>query len=198
MSADKETLAAYAARIESYDALQPTEAQTAALSAFLARLAPGAHILDIGCGPGTHAVIMQGQGFAVTAWDASPDFVERARARGIDAEQRTFASMTETDAFDGIWASFSMLHTPKAEHRTHVAAMARALRSGGYLYLGMKVGEGEGRDALGRFYSYVNRAELETLVTGCGLSPVDCVEGSGKGLAGTDDPYILLTCRKDA
>jgi hypothetical protein len=81
MSADKETLGAYAARIESYDALQPTEAQTAALSAFLARLAPGAHILDIGCGPGTHAVIMQGQGFAVTAWDASPDFVERARAR---------------------------------------------------------------------------------------------------------------------
>jgi SAM-dependent methyltransferase len=51
--------------------------------------------------------------------------------------------MTETDAFDGIWASFSMLHTPKAEHRTHVAAMARALRPGGYLYLGMKLGEGE-------------------------------------------------------
>jgi hypothetical protein len=52
-------------------------------------------------------------------------------------------SSTETEAFDGIWASFSLLHTPKAEHSRHIGAMARALRPGGYLYLGMKLGEGE-------------------------------------------------------
>jgi cyclopropane fatty-acyl-phospholipid synthase-like methyltransferase len=48
-------------------AIDPSAPETAALEQFLARLAPGAHILDIGCGPGTHALMMQGQGFEVTA-----------------------------------------------------------------------------------------------------------------------------------
>jgi hypothetical protein len=74
--------------------------------------------------------------------------------------------------------------------------MARALRPGGYLYLGMKLGDGEARDAIGRFYSYVTRAELETMVLDAGLAVVDVEEGEGKGLAGTVDPFILMTCQK--
>lgn len=198
MSADKETLAVYAARTESYLSIEPSEEENEALTAFLRRLTPGAHVLDIGCGPGTHAVLMKNAGFAVTGWDASPEFVGIARGRGIDAHRRGFASLSEADAFDAIWASFSLLHTPKAEHATHIGAMARALRPGGLLYLGMKIGEGEARDALGRFYSYVTRAELEGLVQAAGLTPIDCTEGEAAGLAGTVDPFILLTSRRDA
>jgi len=196
MSADKETLDVYATRIDQYAAIDPSAPEAAALERFLARLRPGAQILDIGCGPGKHARMMQQQGFAVTARDASPEFVELARKSGLHAEVGTFASLTETGAFDAIWASFSLLHTPKAEHATHIAAMARALRPEGYLYLGMKLGDGEGRDAIGRFYSYVTPVELETMVTDRGLTPVDTYEGAGKGLAGTVDPFILMTCRK--
>ena len=198
MSADKETLAVYAARTESYLAIEPSEAEAGALKDFLRKLPPGAHVLDIGCGPGSHSVLMKRAGFAVTAWDASPEFVEIARGRGIDAHLRGFDLLVETDAFDAIWASFSLLHTPKAEHATHIGAMARALRPGGLLYLGMKIGEGEARDALGRFYSYVTRAELEGLVQSAGLTPIDCTLGEAAGLAGTIDPFILLTSRRDA
>jgi hypothetical protein len=60
----------------------------------------------------------------------------------------------------------------------------------------MKLGEGEARDALGRFYSYVTRRGAGDNGADAGLSPVDCVEGEGKGLAGTVDPFILMTCQK--
>jgi SAM-dependent methyltransferase len=196
MSTDKETLGVYAARVDQYAAIDPSAPETEALEQFLARLKPGAHILDIGCGPGKHGLVMQSQGFEVTAWDATPEFVEHARKSGLNAEVGTFASLTEIEAFDAIWASFSLLHTPKAEHGPHILAMARALRPGGYLYLGMKLGDGEARDAIGRFYSYVTRAELETMALDAGLAPVETFEGEGKGLAGTVDPFILMTCQK--
>jgi SAM-dependent methyltransferase len=198
MSTDKETLAVYAAQTDRYLEVDPSAIEVEALSAFLQRLSPGANVLDIGCGPGVHAALMQQAGFAITAWDASPEFVEIARGKGLDAHLRDFASLSDTAAFDAIWASFSLLHTPKAEHASHIAAMARALRPGGLLYLGMKIGQGEARDALGRFYSYVTRTELEGLVKAAGLTPIDCAEGEGKGLAGTVDPFILLTSRRDA
>jgi SAM-dependent methyltransferase len=198
MSSDRETLAVYAAQAGRYAAMAPTSTETTALDTFLGRLAPGARILDIGCGPGTHASMMQEKGFAVTAWDASPDFVAMARGKGLDTHLRTFASLTETEAFDAIWCSFSLLHTPKAEHPAHIEAMAKALVPGGWLFLGLKLGEGEGRDALGRFYSYVTKTELEALLADAGLTPVDASEGAGKGLAGTVDPFILMTSRRDA
>jgi hypothetical protein len=111
--------------------------------------------------------------------------VEAARARGVDAQLGQFADLDGNRSLRcGFWASFSLLHTPKAEHSRHIGAMARALRPGGHLYLGMKLGEGEARDRLGRFYSYVTREGLETMVTDAGLTVVDVEEGEGKGLAG--------------
>jgi 2-polyprenyl-3-methyl-5-hydroxy-6-metoxy-1,4-benzoquinol methylase len=120
MSVDKETLGVYTARVDQYAAIDPSAPETEALEQFLARLKPGAHILDIGCGPGKHGLVMQSQGFEVTAWDATPEFVEHARKSGLNAELGTFAILTETEAFDAIWASFSLLHTPKAEHGPHI------------------------------------------------------------------------------
>jgi hypothetical protein len=52
----------------------------------------------------------------------------------------------------------------------------------------MKLGDGEARDAIGRFYSYVTRAELEALVTDAGLTPVDIHEGEARGWPGRSIP----------
>lgn len=198
MSVDPKTLAVYAAQTARYAGITSSARETEAMQAFLANLPADGHVLDLGCGPGTHAASMQERGITVTAWDASPEFVHMAADKGLDAHVKGFADLSEVEAFDGIWASFSLLHTPKSEHAIHIAAMARALRTGGLLYLGMKVGEGEARDGLGRFYSYVTRPELEGLVKEAGLTPISCLEGETEGLAGTIDPFIVMTSRRDA
>ncbi|WJY22827.1 class I SAM-dependent methyltransferase [Fontisubflavum oceani] len=190
---DQGTIDAYDARAASYAALDINEAQTESLRAFLASLPAGGTILDLGCGPGLQAKAMQDAGFAVTGLDATPAFVTAARSVGIDARHGTFDDVTETEAYDGIWASFSLLHAPRADFPRHLTALAKALRPGGYLYLGMKLGAGEGRDALGRFYSYYSEAELRTALEGLGLTVSDVTTGTGAGLAGTTDPFILIT-----
>ncbi|MBF9050864.1 methyltransferase domain-containing protein [Roseobacter sp. HKCCD9010] len=190
---DQGTIDAYDARAASYAALDINDAQTESLRAFLACLPAGGTILDLGCGPGLQAKAMQDAGFAVIGLDATPAFVTAAQSVGIDARLGTFDDVTETEAYDGIWASFSLLHAPRADFPRHLTALAKALRPGGYLYLGMKLGTGEGRDALGRFYSYYSETELRTALEGLGLTVSDVTTGTGTGLAGTTDPFILIT-----
>lgn len=49
-------------------------------------LAPGARVLDVGCGPGRHALALAERGAEVVGIDISEDFVELAR--GAAADQR--------------------------------------------------------------------------------------------------------------
>jgi len=47
-------------------------------------LAPGDSVLDVGCGPGRHALALARRGISVTGIDLSPDFVALARAAAAD------------------------------------------------------------------------------------------------------------------
>ena len=191
--ADDKTLAAYTEKAADYAALDFSEGERRALDSFLALVPSGGAILDLGCGPGFHAARMVAEGFAVSAIDATPAFVEAARKKGVDARLGTFNDLTETAAYDGIWASFSLLHAPKADFPRYLAAIHRALRPTGVLYLGLKLGEGEHRDSLGRFYAYYAEQELRDLLTMAGFADIDATTGEGAGLAGTVDRFILLT-----
>ncbi len=51
------------------------------LGCLAAHVAPGAHVLDLGCGPGADDEALAGAGFEVTAIDWSPAMVEQARLR---------------------------------------------------------------------------------------------------------------------
>lgn len=48
-------------------------------------LAPGASVLDVGCGVGRHAIPLAGLGFRVTGVDISDGMLERARARAAES-----------------------------------------------------------------------------------------------------------------
>jgi SAM-dependent methyltransferase len=159
-------------------------------------LPEGGAILDLGCGPGFHAARMASKGFRVSAIDATPAFVEAAREKGVDARLGSFDDLTETAAYDGIWASFSLLHAPKTDFPRHLAAIHRALRPGGTLYLGLKLGTGEHRDKLGRFYAYYEEPELRDLLAEAGFADIRSTSGEGVGLAGTVDRFILLTAHR--
>lgn len=194
--ADTETLAVYAAQVEKYEALGMSQTQIDSIIAFLARLAPGARLLDLGCGPGLHSEMMMQQGFEVHATDATPEFVAAAQAKGINATVATFDDLSEVAAYDAIWASFSLLHAPKSDMPKHLAAIARALRPGGWFFLGTKLGEGEYRDSIGRFYAYYSEAELTDLLATAGFTIADTYTGTEAGLSGEVAPFILIHARR--
>ena len=193
---DPETLAVYEARAAEY-ADRFVEAEDADLRAFVEGVAPGGRVLDLGCGPGRSAALMREAGLAVEAWDAAPGMVRVARERhGVEARVASFEDLDAEAAYDGVWANFSLLHAPRAEMPSHLAAIARALRPGGRLHLGMKTGEGERRDPLGRLYVYWSVAALRTALEGAGLRALGCREGMAEGLAGPSEPFAVWTAER--
>ena len=193
---DPETLAVYDARAEAYDALAgPPDGD---MVAFAEALPEGGRVLDLGCGPGTAAARLSALGLEVEAWDASEAMVEKARAKGGAARVARFDDLEAEAAYDGLWAAFSLLHAPRADLPGLLDRVARALRPGGRLHLGMKTGAGEERDGLGRFYAYWSVAELTDLLEARGLSVLSVREGEEPGLAGTLDPFCVIAARKGA
>jgi cyclopropane fatty-acyl-phospholipid synthase-like methyltransferase len=108
-------------------------------------LRPGMRVLDVGCGPGRHAIDLATRGIAVHGIDISDRFVELAVATAppgatferLDA--RTLADEARLHgAFDAViclcQGAFGLM-TAEGHDETVVAGMARALRSGGRLAL---------------------------------------------------------------
>ena len=194
MSADRETISVYDRQADEY-ASRFAGKDHPQLDAFIAALPKGTAVLDLGCGPGHAAERMQEAGLIVDALDASPEMVARACARGVPARQALFSAPLDPGAYGGVWASFSLLHAPRAEMPGHLASIHAALTPGGLIVLGLKTGEGERRDALGRHYTYYSESELDGLLKQAGFRITSHERGEGKGLAGTVDPWIVVTAR---
>ncbi|WGI22523.1 class I SAM-dependent methyltransferase [Amylibacter sp. IMCC11727] len=191
---DLETIAVYDAKAQDYVDLVSTDKPNRHLRAFIAALPSGGHALDIGCGPGNSAAAMIAAGLTVKAIDPSTEMVALGSKKfGIDITQGTYDDITETAQYDGIWSSFSMLHIPRVDVPRHLAAMRKALKPNGTLVIGVKTGTGEERDGIGRRYTYFTRTELDSLLIDAGLTPTHHFEGEEAGLAGTIDPFIIVT-----
>jgi len=199
MGADAGTLAAYAARAGDYAARFASARPDADLVAFIDALSAGGRVLDLGCGPGSASAHMRAAGLNPDPVDASPEMVALANATfDIGARAGLFEELDAVAAYDGVWANFSLLHAPRAALPGHLVAIARALKPGGVLHLGMKTGAGEARDALGRFYAFVSVEELQELLAAAGLRVVALREGAERGLAGTLDPFVVCRAVKPA
>ena len=132
-------------------------------------------------------------GLVVDAVDASAEMVAMAaRHPGVSARHATFDEIDATAEYDGVWANFSLLHAPRDAFPGHLAAIHRALKPGGVFYLGLKLGKGEARDKIGRFYTYYTEQQLETLLTQAGFTITNRIHGAGPGLDGTLSDWILV------
>lgn len=186
MSVDRETIAVYDSRSHDYAARHNGRSAEPGLVDFVAGLPGGGHLLDLGCGTGDSAHRFLKQGFTVDAVDASPAMISRARELGVAARRATFDEIDAVALYDGIWASYSLLHVPRTEMPGHLARLRRALKPGGRFHIGMKLGDGEKRDALGRLYVYYSEAELDALLMGAGFSPTARATRTDTGLDGTE------------
>jgi trans-aconitate methyltransferase len=94
-------------------------------------LAPraGERILDLGCGEGRLARHLMDFGCHVVGFDASPDFVTAAVARGVDARQGDAHALPFTAEFDAVFSNAALhwMTDPDAV----IAGVVRALVRGG-------------------------------------------------------------------
>jgi len=196
---DKGTLAVYAAAAGEYAkrfarVAESDVDQFSDLTAFFELLPDNGLVLDLGCGPGQWAAKIRDAGYRVEGMDASPEMAALAKERfDLDVTVGVFEDLDASDVYDGIWANFSLLHAPKAAMPEHLNRIYRALKPSGAFHIGTKLGEGEDRDHLGRFYSYYQADELTALLEEAGFTVVRKRTGSAVGLAGSKDTFVILT-----
>ncbi|MBY5934524.1 class I SAM-dependent methyltransferase [Tateyamaria omphalii] len=194
---DRETLQVYAAKAGEYADLVQNAGADPMVQKFIANVPEGGTVLDIGCGPGFAAAAMAQAGLNAQAWDPVPEMLALAKSHpGVTARQATYADLTETADYDGIWSNFSMLHTPLSDWPDHFTAIHRALKPGGLLHFGTKLGTGEARDSIGRLYSYMTEDALTDLLTQTGFALTYTRKGEEAGLSGDIAPFIVLQAHR--
>lgn len=196
MSTDPATIAFYQARAPHW-VFHSGERHSHQLDAFLDRLPPGARVLELGCGGGRDAAHIRQRGFAVDATDATPALVDRAnQAFGLAARVMAFDELDAVTSFDGVWAHASLLHCPRAVLPDVLARIHRALMPGGWHFASYKLGDGEGRDLLGRLHNFPRPEWLVAAYEAAGFVIGAREIYAGKASDGTQRDWIDLTVRK--
>lgn len=196
--ADTETLDYYSREAATYADTTAREADNPSMTRFVSMLPAGGDVLDFGSGPGWAAARFRDLGFSVRALDGSAGLAEEGRRRyGLEIEVCRFEEFNAEAAFDGIWASFSLLHDTRAAMSGHLARLHRAMRAGGAFYIGLKEGEGEKRDSLNRRYTYFGGDEMEDLLTAAGFRTEHVARDSAIGMDGVEAKCIHLFARRD-
>ena len=146
---------------------------------FIDRLPAGSKILDCGCGPGMDTERFSQLGYHVTAIDLSERFVSltKERVQTADVKKMDMRHLRFPPAsFDGLWASFSLLHIHAGDIEQTLLGFRRVLRSAGVLFAA--VHRGLKKDWVKRTISGMERdtyvqewaqAEIEDIVRSSGF-----------------------------
>lgn len=192
---DKQTIDVYNNKAEDYAKLVSLDKPDQDLRRFIDVLPTGAQVLDWGCGPANSAAMLRAAGFDVVATDASAEMVKFAKQEfDIDVRQESFDALNDVDHFNAIWCNFALLHAERKDFPRYLKAAHTALKPGGIFHIGMKLGEDEERDSIGRFYVYYSLDALRQHLTDAGFVITNERQGETVGLSGQVDPFAILLC----
>lgn len=166
---------------------------------FLKYLAPGASILDFGCGSGRDSKYFLEQGYRVTAIDGCKELCALASAyTGLAVQQMLFQELTAVAQFDGLWACASILHVPKNQLPDIFQRICRALKPGGYAYLSFKYGSFEGERS-GRHFTDLTESQLsEILLSVPGLQLVEQWVSADVRPGRENEKWLNIICCTDS
>jgi SAM-dependent methyltransferase len=163
------------------------EAERSAISRqFAASFAPGARVLDVGCGRGRDVVALLDMGF--DAWGVEPNDAMRARALARDPRlggritPATLPGLGQPfgGGFDGVVCCAVLMHLSPADLPATLAALVSVLRPQGRLLLALPEMRADllvdGRDPDGRQFANHAPERVEALLAGLGLALVRCEE----------------------
>ena len=170
-------------------------------SLLLSAVAPGSHILDIGCGAGIDALQMAERGHQVTALD----LVESRRWRewkdpNVRFYHGAFQDFSSPKPFDAILDNGCFHHQTPEDVDSYLTKAAALLSTGGWLCLNVYTPREEGRDGVvvtladGRFAAVFNVNQLRNLVGRHGLTLADARRVNSSTHGGK---YLIALFTKD-
>ena len=140
---------------------------------FLEHVKPGGRILDAGCGSGRDALAFKEAGYAVDAFDASPEICKRAsEILGFPVDCKRFEELEGEEEYNAIWACASLLHVNQENLPDVLNRLKKLLRPDGVLYVSFKEGVSE-RVKNGRFFHDTTEEECKVLLEDAGLEVLE-------------------------
>ena len=176
------TVDVYEAQANAWDRLRSRSlTEKLWLGQFIAAIAPGSEILDVGCGGGDPiAKYLIERGFALVGIDAAKAMVDLARARfpSMTWIQMDMRSLKLDRQFAGIVGWDSFFHLNPAEQRRVLGYFFTHLKPGGALLLtvGHEAGEVLGKVAgQSVYHSSLSFAEYKSILAGAGFREIEYV-----------------------
>ncbi|MCR2834523.1 class I SAM-dependent DNA methyltransferase [Parerythrobacter lacustris] len=198
MPADPATIAFYQEQAPRYT-LSFGQAPSRHLDCFLDRLAPGARVLELGCGGGRDSARIRERGFDLDATDGTPAMVRKANERfDVGARMLRFEDIDAQSAYDAVWAHACLIHVARADFPDILARIHSALEPQGWHFANFKLGDGEGRDPLGRLHNFPDRAWLVEQYNAAGFWLVGDEIYRSEGADSVQRDWIALTVQRKA
>ncbi len=99
-------------------------------------------LVDIGSGPGVHAMFFREHGIDITCVDLSPENVKRCQEKGFNAHVVDLLNLESLGIrFEAAFAMNSLLHVPRKELPSAFSSIRRTLIPGGLFYWGQYGGQ---------------------------------------------------------
>lgn len=174
---EQQTLAYYDGHAQEFAAFRGegvSKYWSAELSHFQ-KLLPTGTVLEVGCGIGNEAIILNEMGYDYVGTDLSMGMLTVAKAHCPEGKFvcQDLRSPGFSSEFDGLIGLASLLHLEKDELTPALTTLRQQLRSGGIGFLTLKEGIGTEVDTKGRFYSYYSPEELAQHILDAGFNLLD-------------------------